>query len=179
MSINNIEHIEIGHPWLTDERYKTLLKRGLYLLRRQKDNKETEDFIQEAILSLIESGFEFSDDESMIKAFSRRLRHIRIDQFRKFNSPKRDKSRLKPISPAHLNCIEGNTSSPEHVATLKEEFGNMMKVLSTLSDQTQKIIHLRFIENKKVVEIAEQLSLTVNMVSRTIHRTLKILKDSQ
>ena len=67
--------------------------------------------------------------------------------------------------------------SPEELMISKEEQRKLETIISGMDSHYQKIIHLRFFEEKSMKEIAEELQITVANTKVRIMRAKKILSE--
>lgn len=81
-------------------------------------------------------------------------------------------SQFKNIDIDEVHYLKDDTSNPSDMV----DAGKIMSVVDTLSEDKQKIIKMRFWEDLKFSEIAENLNKSEDAVKKMFYRTIEELK---
>lgn len=65
----------------------------------------------------------------------------------------------------------------ECIETDRDEVIDLIRSLEKLSDQERELIHLRYFEDRKIIEISKEMHMKENTVKSKIHRALGKLRE--
>ncbi len=130
-----------------------------------------EDLTSEVFLKAFEI---FKKGEKKIKnerAFLYQIaRNLVIDFYR-------DRAKLKVISTSDCKEIIDESQNLEEKIFLDSEIEKIREAISTLKDEYQDVLLLRYVDNLKIPEIAQILKKSEQNTRVLLHRALKSLKE--
>lgn len=160
-----IERAQQGDRMAVGELYETYMETIYrYVAYRVSERGDIEDLTAEIFVKMIEGLPKYRYTGAPFEAWLYRIAYARIIDFRR-----RGRHR------AHIGLsetpIEGDPN-PEEKLEDHQENETLRRALSTLSDEQQHILILRFIERKSHQEVAAVIGKSVSAVKSIQHRAL-------
>ena len=90
---------------------------------------------------------------------------------------RRKESRMRPLSEATVESCESASGSPAALVEDRESTSEVLRVLATLPDSQQEVIHLRFHNGLSYREISSVTELSVSNVGYLIHTAIKTIRE--
>ena len=146
--------------------YKTYQDRLLnFILRKVSNRKDAEEILQDTFLSALDSLPLFKGDSSLYTWLCSIARHETIDFLRRKKIKTIVFSRLP-----FLKKIVSQALGPELTLQEKELKLKIWQTLKSLSEGYREILRLKYIDGLSMVEIANQLKVTVKAVESKLFR---------
>ena len=146
------------------------LQNSLYRLAYAmlRNREEAEDVVQEIFYRLWSKKSMLHELDS-IKAFALKMtKNLCLDKI---------KGRKHVIGEIEKMNLQSNHSNPHEKAEADNLIEVVQKIISTLPEQQQLVIHLRNIEELSLEEISTVTEMTVNHVRVTLSRARKNIND--
>jgi len=147
-------------------RYEQPLLR--YAHRLTNDLERARDVVQDTFLRLCRQPRKDIEDRLAQWLFTV-CRNRALDTARK-------ESRMKPASPTMPDVATSDAPAPDAVMERDETLGRAMRFLSSLPQNQQEVLRLKFGEGLSYKEISGITQLTVSHVGVLIHNGLKTLR---
>ena len=146
----------------------------MYIRRYVTSREDAEDMLLEVFLAALESNSLNSLDERRQKSWLWSVaRNKVIDHYRR--------SKRRPVAPleeAEEALYEEDWLAPEAI-TLRHEIDNVLRAhISSLGEQQQKILSLRFAHGLHCSEIATLLNKSDTAIRQMLSRTLNLLRNA-
>lgn len=143
-----------------------------YLLRHVPVYQDAEDLLVEVFMALLEKLPSLDIDERRLAAYVQTIaRNKMADYYRQ-----RGRRQVIPLEAIAENVYESEELAPEQLALAGERFAGLHRAFSTLPEQQQTILRLRFIHGLRSGEIAAHLARSENSVRVMLSRSLKFLR---
>lgn len=145
-----------------------------YIRRYISAETDAEDILVDVFLAVLEHEHVLNFEAPAQLAWLRRVAHNKcIDLYRqKQRRPTVSLERLIETVPFY----ERDEHSPEQETLRLEEYRILYEQLAHLPIQQQRVIHLRFGEDMRCVDIAQQLSIPEGTVRGWLSRSLNLLR---
>jgi RNA polymerase sigma-70 factor (subfamily 1) len=151
--------------------------------RRQID---PDDVLQEAYVAAFKhmGACRFDTPAGFYKWLERIARNYLIDRQRALKTKKRDVGREVPVAPGtsgpyqdQVQALACTMSTPSRHMGMQEATSAMMSSLARLTDDQRAVVKMRYLEGRRVAEIATTLGKTENAVHVLCHRGLNELRE--
>ncbi len=154
------------------ERYAAVI---LYSIRRQlPSNEDAEDILLDVFVAAFESDtFPRLEEKAQLAWLRRVAQNKCVDYFRR--AYRRPAVSLEQ-SDLHASLYDDEQRAPEQVALLNEEYRLLYQQLDSLPVRQQEVLHLRFGEDMRCVDIARKLQLREGTVRGWLSRALNQLR---
>ncbi len=157
---------------LYDEHYQKIFG---YVLRRTGDIDISQDVVSETFLKAMKNLPRFKWQGV---SFSSWLYRIAANEVVNFFRKKKPTASLAAIAePAFEKDILEGISSAEEKLKEHQDFLAIRKQISGLSEKYQRVLALRFFENKQIKEIGEILGKSEGTIKSLLHRGLARLRQ--
>jgi RNA polymerase sigma-70 factor (ECF subfamily) len=145
----------------------------VYLRRHASSQEDAEDLLLEVFLAAMESGTLHSFDERQQKSWLWSVAHNKvIDLYR------RSKHRqAAPLANVEETLYEDDLLAPETMIVRQEARDVLLARVSSLSEQQQQILSLRFAQGLHCSEIAKLLNKRASTIRTMLSRTLNLLRN--
>ena len=148
----------------------------MFLCRHVPNREDAEDVLLEVFQAAIESETLPILDESKHRTWLWTVAHNKAaDHYRR--------TRRRPVSSFGLEEAESvleedESSAPEIMALRQETYAELRSRISSLSENQQEILRLRFARGLNCSEIAQQLNKSHAAIRTMLSRALNLLRDS-
>jgi RNA polymerase sigma-70 factor (ECF subfamily) len=133
-----------------------------------RNREEAEDVVQEIVYRLWSKKSMLNELDS-IKAFALKMtKNLCLDKI---------KGRKQVIGEIEKMNLRSDQSNPHEKAEVSDMIAIVKKIISTLPQQQQLVIHLRNIEELSLEEISTVTEMTVNHVRVTLSRARKNINE--
>lgn len=144
----------------------------LYLCRQLPTREDAEDVLLEVFQAALESNYLLDLDAERQRAWLWGVaRHKRSD-----HRSRASKYTSTPLDDYIETLYEDDSSAPDLVALRHETHAALRQYLSTLSEQQQHVLLLRFAHGLRCSEIADQLNKGQGAIRAMLSRTLNLLR---
>ena len=155
--------LQAFHPLLMEMADQKLGNR----LRRRMSSS---DLVQETLLT---AGKQFASfrgsDPDAFRRWMRELFHSRlVDGIRRHQIAEMRRQNLEDEATA-LSGVEDSGPTPSVMAIRNEDARRLFQALQTLPEETQRILHMRYSEDRTFEQIAESMNLSISRVWRLFH----------
>lgn len=165
-----IESARQGSPEATAALYQEYVQPIYrYVSYRVPENAAAEDLTAEVFLRMVEGLPAYHQNGVPFEAWLYRIAAARVADYYR-DRVRHPQEALSDLEPSHA-------VSPESSLQVQEEEVALRTALSTLSDEYQDILVLRFVERKSHAEVATLLGKSVTAVKSTQHRALTRLAE--
>jgi RNA polymerase sigma factor (sigma-70 family) len=146
----------------------------VYLRRHVSSREDAEDLLLEVFLAALESNTLHSFDDRQQKAWLWSVAHNKVtDQYR------RSKHRqAAPLADVEETLYEDDLFAPETLILRQETQDVLRACVSSLTEQQQQILSLRFAQGLHCTEIARLLNKHDSTLRTMLSRTLNILRKN-
>lgn len=146
------------------ERYSPAIYRYIYY--RVGDAELAEDLRADVFLRMLEGMDRYEDRGWPISAWLYRIAHDRtVDSLRRH----RTRNHLQ------LESWSGTGDSPEHAVDVQLDCEELHHTIDRLTDDQRDVIHMRFMQDMSVQEVADVLGRTPGAIKALQHRGLQAL----
>jgi RNA polymerase sigma factor (sigma-70 family) len=146
----------------------------MYIRRYVPSREDAEDLLLEVFLAALESDILSSLDERRQKSWLWSVAHNKVIDLRR-RSKRRPAAPLEEVEEA---LYDDDLLTPEAV-TLRHETHDVLRAhVSSLSEQQQKILSLRFAHGLHCSEIARLLNKSDSAIRVMLSRTLNLLRNT-
>ncbi|MBZ0290000.1 MAG: sigma-70 family RNA polymerase sigma factor [Anaerolineae bacterium] len=139
-----------------------------YIYHRVNDVLLAEDLTGDVFTRALKSMATYRDQGKPFVAWLYRIAHARVvDYYRMSNRrPKESDVEAEPI-PVNANMDEG--------ILRRQAAKSLREAISTLTDEQQQVVILRFIEGQPIETVAEMMGKNANAIKALQHRALRAL----
>jgi RNA polymerase sigma factor (sigma-70 family) len=146
----------------------------MYIRRYVSSREDAEDVLLEVFLAALESNSLSSLDEQRRKSWLWSVAHNKvIDHHRRFK-----RRPAAPLEEAEEALYEDDWLAPEAITLRRETDAVLRAHISSLGEQQQKILSLRFAHGLHCSEIATLLNKSDSAIRQMLSRTLNLLRKS-
>jgi RNA polymerase sigma-70 factor (ECF subfamily) len=146
------------------ERYASSIYR--YIFFRVGEQQVAEDIQGEVFLRMIEGIHRYEERGWPISAWLYRIAHDRtIDTLRRYRTRQQ----------VPLEQCSGVCDGPETSVDRRLQHEEIVRIMANLTDQQRQVIHLRFIADLSIQEVASRLGRTEGSVKALQHRGLQAI----
>lgn len=143
-----------------------------FILSKIKNETDAEDITIRTFTKVFQKLKLYNEDFDFITWVNAIAYNTMIDQIRK--KPELDISLDKELNSINL---EAALPTPEQHLIIKQDNKKLMQAISNLPEIYQKVIELRYLEEKTYKDIAQELHLTMSNVKVRILRARKLLEE--
>jgi RNA polymerase sigma-70 factor, ECF subfamily len=145
-----------------------------YLLRHMPSQEDAEDLLLDIFLAVWEKLSTLDRTEQQLGAYLRTVaRNKMADYYRQ-----RGKYQMVPLEEIAETAYEREELAPEQRALTREQYTQLHQAVSSLPEQHQAILYLRFGYGLRCGEIAKRLAKNESAVRMMLSRSLKLLRNS-
>jgi len=144
---------------------KIILRLKQFIAQRVEDSEETEEILQETLISASECLELYSGKSSFFTWLCGIAKHEIADFYRK--------KKIKTILFSHFPWLENLASEalgPEQILLRRETIKRAQKTLRSLSEGYQQVLRLKYYQGLSVKEIARQLNETIKAIESRLTR---------
>lgn len=161
-----LQELKAGQPqavqrWFTE--YHPLILR--FILSKVESEKDAEELAQETFIHCLQHLPLFRGEASILTWMQGIARHEVADYYRKFYAK-------KAIKALPLNELIGDA----HVSDAHETSEKVKRVFRALSHEHQELLLLKYVDGKKVSEIARELGRSVKAIESDLFRARQTFK---
>jgi RNA polymerase sigma-70 factor (ECF subfamily) len=145
-----------------------------YLRRQVSSREDAEDLLLEVFLAAMESDTLYRIDEQQQKAWLWSVAHNKvIDQYRRAKH-----RQAAPLADVEETLYEDELFAPETLILRQEAQDVLRACVSSLTEEQQQILSLRFAQGLRCTEIARLLNKHDSTLRTMLSRTLNILRKN-
>lgn len=146
-----------------------------FQLKRVLDEHEAEDITIEAFAKAFDKIHTYDEKYSFSTWIISISKNIQIDRFRKKNTSIQPEK--TDTSAGRIQQIPDQTPTAEDQLIGQQNLAQLLNYVKQLKPEYQKVIHLRYFQEMRYSEIAEELNETLSTIKVRILRARKLLAD--